>query len=557
MVFQPADSTATTPSSSTNIITVTLPLSPTACSVSHPIINNGTPLSFSLHDGGLTPGAGTSVYIGVQHHTYLSYAPNHLTLLPLTATAILINLGSHLIIGTASEWLSGDAVSFNTSSPTPPSSSYGPFYPLPVFVDEVVLLSTSDTTAIVVGVGGGGAFAARVDVARKTVVLGAVVKYVSGASVDTDTAAIDNSTFAISYYVDGPGESIDLETITGKVSASTLNITFGIGVVYSPNHEFHQILSIGSGLFALAFPHDNESTVSVASPMGVMVGSVNADNVITIWSSDGLGTPWLQPYVLGYYFFDMLLVNQVVEVDGMTSTVAMAVVDRAQADALTILTFTISATTTSTGAGTPRSVSCIWGRRLTVTQAGATIGYNYFTMQPLFSLLSPRTTNPSASASFTHEPKRDFAIAWQDTAKQGAVEAVIVSYSIVSGSLTLILPTTSITTPIPITDPSHWWIAGGSLPDGRMLLLTTLDNTGNLTLIEHLGPVVGLSTTQTQCLPVAPLTVDVAVSGVVEVVSVGRGEGVSVWATSRGGLVGGGGEGVVKGEGGMNWVSGG
>ena len=540
----------TTPSSHPTAITVTLPLSSQVCvDHSHPIPAN-TPVSLSSVDGGIVPGAGTTVYIGAQQHLYSNFEPNHLNVVALDDTTVLLGLGQYVVVGDADggDWVSGGSFPFNFSAGAAAPGGWGPAFALPEFVDEIVLLECVDGVAVLVAVGGGGAMGLRVDLSTKRVTAGPSTSFVKGASVDTDTAAIGPSIFAISYYA-GTRNPIELTAIAGTVHPN-LTVTFGPPVVYSPNHMFHQILALGPGLFVLGFPDDDlaSSAQSVASPMAVLVASVSADLTVTVWSADGHGAPWLQQYVLGYYFFDMLLLHRVVQSDGITATAAMAVVDRSAADAMTIVTFTVSAS----GDGTRgyRSVGCVFGSQLTATQPGATIGYNYFATVPLFPLpaADPPASGPllrslKGSVSFKASvAKNDFAVVWQDTSKHGAVEAVLVSYTVQSGALALVMPSSQIAPPIPGSDVEHWWIAGGALPHGRMMLLTTLGSGGNLTVVEHLGEVVGVVASAVACGEDAS-RVNVTVSGKVWVedggVREGAVPGVSVWATSRGRLVGG------------------
>ena len=345
------ETTPPSPSFPSNAITVQLPLSLSECSGAVEAVKVGTPVSLSAADGGIVSGAGTSVFIAAQRHHYGSFTPNHLSVVSLANDTVLLGLGEYVVVGDGrDDWVSGESFNFNFSTgATPPPGGWGPACALPLFVDEIVLLSSENGVALLVGVGGGGAMGFRVDLFSKVVTIGDHVSFVKGASVDTDTAAIGSSSFAISYYMDSAGGSIQLRTIAGSLTPN-LTVAFGSPLSYSPNHMFHQILSLGPNLYALAFPNDDVSGgSSVASPMAVLIASVSAGNVVTLWSADGRGAPWLQSDVLGYFFFDMTLVDRVVNADGLTATAAMAVVDRSAADAITIITFTASAS--GTGAG--------------------------------------------------------------------------------------------------------------------------------------------------------------------------------------------------------------
>lgn len=519
--------------------TVTLPLSAEACSGRN-TIPAGIPTSFNSSDGGIILGAGTSVYTEAQHHDYGSYVPNHLSVVSIVDDIVLLGLGKFIVVGDGSgDWVTGQSFPFNVSSSAPAVPGWGQFFELPLFVDEIVLLSCNNGVAFLAAVGGGGVIPLQVDTLFKTVIIGNHTSFVSGDSVDTDTAAIGPSSFAISYYMDGSDGAILLMTISGSIS-NQLVVTFGKPVNYSPNHMFHQILALGPHLYALSFPNDDASGNSVASPMGILIASVDSSNQVTIWSADGHGLPWLQTYVLGYYFFDLTLVDLVYEADGLTATGAMAVVNRAVADAITIVTFKISASGDAQRGYS--DVSCVYSNQLTATQAGATIGYNYFAMQPLFSLpVAISSTHHQrtikGSSALSSAGTHDFAITWQDTTKQGAVEAVVVSYAVESGRLSMVMESTQIAPPIG-ANAGHWWIAGDALPHGRMMILTTLDNKGNITIVEHLGQVVGLVSSAISCAD-SPKWIDVTVNGHVKLGSAQH-EAVSdptVWATSRGNLV--------------------
>ena len=515
-----------------SLVVVTLPLSSRACS-DGALLMNGTSLSYSRTDGAVTFGSGTSAYIGAQQHTYHGFTPNHLALVSLSNDTVLWSIGQFLVVGRASaDWVTGTQVVFNgTSAPSP--SGWGAFYPLPVGADDVVLLSSSNGYAIVVAVAGGGAIAARVTLSTGSITFGAVKKFATGPSVDTDTAALSANTFAISYYQDGANNSIALNTIAGSVDATSLTITFGEAVTYSPNHMFHQIVSLGAGnLYALAFPHDNLNIPSSAdSPMGVIIASVDENNAVSIWTDDG-GAPWLTSNVRGYYFFDMILIDSVITEDLYTATVAMAVIDRSVADALVVLTFNVAADID--GSRNVADISCLFRHQISVTGPAATVGYNYFAMQPLFILPPAATLNrPSVPTQV-----RDFTVVWQDTAFSGAVEAVVISFSSVTGQLSVVMSTTAITAPIPKSSSDHWWITGGALPDGRVMIMSTFDNVGNMTILEHSSRSLGVAVENVDCQKQS--TIAVVVSGVVSAATLPSSTtDITVWSTTRGALISG------------------
>ena len=529
--------------------------SPAFCSRLPPSSSLPQQLGVSLDSaaGGVVAGAGSSVYSGVQQHAYSGFTPNHLSLLGLRNNTALLCIGSALAVGWGGDdWISGASLNFgNASAAGRQNAAWSAFTPLPFTADNVVLLqppsAVQGKTALVVAVSGQGAVACAVDADSGEMSCGPPARFVTvGPSVDTDTAALDSRTFAVSFYQDA-GSSISLNTVVGTVaSLSSLNISFSPAVTYSPNHEVHQIAALDSAMYLLAFPMDDPDSDAAASPMAVMVSTVGKDGAVTVWSADGKGAPWLQPAVLGHYFFDILLLQADHSADGLTAAVAMAVIDRSAGDALVLMLVNVVAK--GSAADGWSEVRVTFGQLLTATTAGATLGYEYFAMLPLFD--SAAAANSSRShLSDSRDPARDFIVAWQDTAMGGAVEAVVVSYAARSRSLSIVMPATAITPPLPSSSPSslsfasHWWIAGGSLPGGDALLLVTWEQSGNLTLIEHQPAALGIVSAPFPCDggAVTAATVDVAVGGVIAAEALGAAGSQSmargVWSTSRGVLL--------------------
>lgn len=523
------------------IVTAMMPLAPLYCANetttnNSRVIPSGSSVSLStLGDGSVTLGSGTTIYIGAQQHTYGSYVPNHLSVVSLNDRTVLLAMGTYVMVGEeGDDWVTG--AKYNFSSGIDPSGWHG-FQTLPQFVDEVDLLSSNDEYALCIGVGGGGAFTIRVYFNNMSVYFGDHIRFVKGSSVDTVTVMLSPTTFAISYYESGPRNTLNLSTIVGSID-QTFNVTFGPELIYSPNHMFHQILAINSNLYALAYPNDDTSTFSssAAAPTGLVFVTVGANNALTLWSADGRGAPWLHMSAMGYYFFDMTLLDRVDLSDGVTAVGAMAIVDRSRGDAISVLTFSVYATKSGT---TYRNVRCVMGHYITLTQAGATIGYNYFAMQNLFSPLS----FGQSVRNLPSKLKRNVVIAWQDTAKQGIVEVVVFAYAVESGELEQVLETTAITPPVPTSSSNHWWIAASSISHDKVMVYTTFGAAGNITIVEHRNSAIGITLTAVTC-DNGPQSLIVALQGTVPanlttIPAAGTGLpllSTNVMATSRGEL---------------------
>lgn len=504
----------------TAVGSMTLPLSPTACS----LLTQNQSVAVSLGpDNRVIAGAGTSLYLNAQTHYYSPSftTPHNLWITHIINDTVLMSFGTLIAIAwpdSNGDWVTGNQYNFNNgNSPL----DYGPFSTLPAAPDNIVFLSlVNSTTALLVAVSGTGVIALSADLNSGIITLGTLTVFVSGLSVDADSTAIDNSTFAISYYYESP--AILLETIVGTVSFP--DIIFSSPLNYSLNHEFHQIVGLGPGLYGLAFPYDTLGIThtSTASPMGLFIAAVSGTNPatksITIFSSDGTptGSPWVNSNLIGWYFFDMLLVDREELSDGVTCAVALSVIDRSAADAVAIFILTVTA---KGKVGSFSGVDVRFGSQLIGTTAGATIGFNYYAMSPLFDLSTQmlQTTQPSLPG------KRDILIAWQDTAKLGAVEAIIISYDVTQATLALVVPTTAITPPFSSSSAgTHWWIAGGALSSGKVLLLSTAGQTGVVSIVEHLSGVVGVrdidqSNARSSCFAGTQNTIDVVVDGLASV----------------------------------------
>ena len=567
----------------------------------------GSAVSFEpSQPGTLRVGAGTSAYVGAQRISSPGLIPQHTGLVAIANDSVVLGLGSVLMVGfvpQGGDWVTGQTVTAASSSShvhlNDGSSAAGDgaaavawsqLVDIPLYPDDIMPLDATNRLIVVVGGGKAvvGAVASQADPNRLTqpVTWGAVTAFYDGTSVDTDTAVLSGTSFAVSYYTMDASYNVYLSTVYGSVDPGTHAITFGAPAVYSANHMTHGIVALTPSVWVLAYPNDNLTSPSgndpvVESdggvPIGLVVASVTGTGSgasITLWGTDGASSvgafpsPWVQKLVRGYYFFDLVTLDVMPQpvLGGIATTIALAVPDAAVGYALRVMTAQLWLGTD--GAGALTSVDVLWGDLLTATPAGASEGYKYFSVQPLFTLPQLAAARPAElstgtgastlrsslsngkasnrairanhtlfSAAASSGSLRDFALVYSDVSAGGSVQATIVSYDVGTQALSVAVPEMPLAPSFPELDPTgssdYYWVGASTVPLpadssaslggvaslSQILVLSSLkapgetSGMGNITLVERRAKPLGVATSASVTAP----SVNVAASGVVTV----------------------------------------
>lgn len=318
-------------------VTTNLAISSTGCGTFATSLAHGTPVSFSeRQQGTLVIGAGTSSYVGaVKLQLDPSPAPAKTLLVTVDSSTAVVAIttgpwsqqtahGTVVQNGGARsgsqdvQWLNGNTISAAASA-----GAAFPFLP-----DDGKFLSRPypATNALIVYVGQGRAVIASVS--GGTMIFGTPVNYTGSVSVDAKVVALDELTFAISFYnVDDTTQALTLRTVVGAADPQTFVISLTAPVTYAGNHNFHGLSRVLSNVYVLAFSADNGTAVvndddeEVGFPMGLLVATVEqlpaGTKVVQVWGSHGTvaaagtpdqsaASPWMQLYVRAHSFFGII-----------------------------------------------------------------------------------------------------------------------------------------------------------------------------------------------------------------------------------------------------------
>jgi hypothetical protein len=321
----------------TNIpIVTTLGIASIGCSGSS-ILEQGTPVSlFDREPGSILVGAGTTSYVGgsklalpvpqVGETQPILVALDSSTALLIYSTTngqgyavVVPNGGVPAGVTGQQQWLSGQTI-----SPTPQL--------MPFFPDAGILLSRSFATTnyLIAFTGGNGQAVVAYVLPGGKLQFGNVTRYAQGQySMDAKMTALDDQSFAISYYdnTSPTSSEVALFAAVALVNTAQLTITMSTPVMYTGNHEFHGIARVINNAVVLTFPRDNATAIvndddeSVGYAMQALVATVSLKQQgstmvpeLQVWGKKGAGgtpgkadqrsaTPWTLSSVLAHSFY--------------------------------------------------------------------------------------------------------------------------------------------------------------------------------------------------------------------------------------------------------------